>query len=160
MRGKVDAASSRRSSIIRRESSGKKLMEQSRIRLMCIAARFFSLLRCHQLPIGGDHADPSYTDETVQASIPAARTDEQMLEDLSAPLKLARNDIVDRNGVVLATTLATESLFANPRRYIGSHRERRISSWPFFRISTRGTWTKKLARDSSFRVDQAQSHAA
>jgi cell division protein FtsI (penicillin-binding protein 3) len=146
--GAKGAAAASRSSIIRRESSSKKLIEQSRIRLLSIAAFFFlfyGAISCRLVEVMLIH----HPEETQQTSIPAARTDEQMLEDFSAPLKLARGDIVDRNGVVLATTLATQSLFANPGDLPDAKEAAHKLAGIFPEIDEKEL-LKKLSRDNTF----------
>ena len=96
--------------IIKRESSGKKLIEQSRLRVFGIAAIFFlsfSAIAYRLIEIPLKH----HSEETAQAA-PVIPTDDN--DDSAARYTVARNDIVDRNGLILASTLATESLYANP----------------------------------------------
>ena len=96
--------------IIQRESSGKKLIEQSRLRVFGIAAIFFlsfSAIAYRLIEIPLKH----HSEETAQIA-PVIPTDEN--DDSAARYTVARNDIVDRNGLILASTLATESLYANP----------------------------------------------
>jgi cell division protein FtsI (penicillin-binding protein 3) len=137
-----------RSSIIRRESSGKRLIEQSRTRLFCIAAFFFLsyvTISLRLVEIMLIHSPV----ETDTASIPADKGDEQALEESAAPLKLARGDIVDRNGVVLATTLSTESLFADPRD-LSDPRDTARKLARTFPDLDEADLAKKLAGDGSF----------
>ena len=149
MRNKGGGASPGRTSVIQRESSGKKLIEQSRVRLFCITAFFFlfyGAITCRLIEV---MLMRHHEAEPVQASIPAARTDEQMLEEASAPLKLSRGDIVDRNGVLLATTLSTESLFANPGDLRDPQDAARRLAQIFPEIDAKEL-AKKLSRDNSF----------
>ncbi len=134
--------------IIKRESSAKKLIDQSRIRLFCITAFFLLSFAT----IGGRLVEVMvlhHGDSSPDLSLPAARTDEQTLEELTAPLPLARGDIVDRNGVVVATTLATESLFANPRDLNDPDDTARKLAHIFPEIDE-SDMARKLKRDVSF----------
>lgn len=164
MRGRNGTAPLRkRDSIIKGDSSGKKLIEQSRIRLLCITAIFFlfyGAISVRLIEIMLLH----HKETMVEASIPAARSSEEALAEISAPLKLTRNDIVDRNGVLLATTLATESLFANPGDIAdpkdAAHKLTRI-----FPEMDEKELVVKLLRDSSFvwikrNLTPAEQHAA
>jgi cell division protein FtsI (penicillin-binding protein 3) len=148
------AVPTKRSSIIRRESSGKKLIEQSRARLLCITAVFFlfyGAIGFRLVEIMLIH----HAEEAPLASIPAARTDEQ---------KLTRGDIVDRNGILLATTLATESLFANPGD-IADPQDTAHKLALIFPETDEKDLAKKLSRDNSFvwikrNLTPAEQHAA
>ena len=106
-----------RNQVIYRESTGRKLIEQSRIRVFCVMAFFlccFMAIGCELIKIAIHHHSEM---EDSQAVAPSIFFDNQAQNEEfpTKPVIIARNDIVDRNGIVLATTLATESLFANPR---------------------------------------------
>jgi cell division protein FtsI (penicillin-binding protein 3) len=140
------AVGGNRGSIIKRESSNKKLIEQSRIRLYCITAfflMFFMAICCRLVD-----ATVLHHSEQAAQNIPANPTDEQLLEEAAAPLPLSRNDIVDRNGMVLATTLATESLFANPQDLHDPHDAAKKIAAVFPDINAKEL-EKKLSRDES-----------
>jgi cell division protein FtsI (penicillin-binding protein 3) len=139
-----------RGSIIHRESSGKKLIDQSHVRLFCITAFFaFSFLSICSRLVEVTLLHPADDGAVANVSIPAAQTDEQMLEEFSAPLKLARSDIVDRNGLVLATTLSTESLFANPHDITDPDGTARKIAHVFPEIDAREL-ARRLKKDNSF----------
>ena len=103
------------------ESTGKRVIEQSRIRLLCVGA-FFALCfgaigyRILEIAVTADPvempkviaAEPEYEKEGFYGS-----KEQEFSVDSYIPL---RGDIVDRNGVVLATSLSTASLFANGKQ--------------------------------------------
>ncbi len=159
----VRGQASRRKNIIQRESSGKKLIDQSHIRLFCITAFFFLFfvgIGCRLIEIMVLH----HSDDNALVSVPASSADDQTLEDLSAPLKLARNDIVDRNGLVLATSLSTESLFANPRDIPDADEAAVRISKTFPELDAKDL-ARKLKRDADFvwikrNLTPKQQHAA
>lgn len=98
-------AEKRRSSrIVLIESTGKRVLEQSRLRLACLALVFlFSYMA-----IGVKLADVSLRgvfDGSVN-TLAQYRARKPMHP---------RAEITDRNGVILATTLRTASLYANPK---------------------------------------------
>ena len=142
----VSQGGAKRGSIIQRESSGRKLIEQSRIRLFCITAFFLLSF----LAISSRLVEVTVlkrSEETAQTTIPAVPSSEQEIDELSVPL--ARGDIVDRNGMVLATTLATESLFANPHDLPDADDAAQKISRIFPEIN-KADLAKKLKRDASF----------
>jgi len=156
-------AAQERGSIIQRESSGKKLIEQSRIRLLCITAFFllsFLAISYRLIEVTVLH----HSEESRQA-ISAMHTDEQIAaQELSTPLPLMRGDIVDRNGLVLATTLSTESLFANPQDIADPDTTARKVAATFPDVNAREL-ARKLKSDASFvwikrNLTPAEQHAA
>ena len=91
-----------RGPVIELEGRAKHALETGRTRLVAaglgFALAFFLLAwRLVDLGLGGAVAEPSFAGTTA------------------APLATGRADIVDRNGVVLATTLPTASLYADAR---------------------------------------------
>lgn len=99
------SAEKRRSSrIVLIESTGKRVLEQSRLRLACVAMVFLFSFTA----IGVRLADVSLrgmfdVSLNTLAEYRARKPDNP------------RAEIVDRNGVILATTLSTASLYADPR---------------------------------------------
>ena len=87
------------------ESSKKQAIETARNRLLVggslMAAAFFV--------VGVRLFDLAVFNETEDLRRAASR-------EIARPASMARSDIVDRNGVLLATSLKTASLFANPRK--------------------------------------------
>ena len=92
----------RRASSIQLEGSGKQALETGRNRLLTVAAMFALLF----VVIAGRLVD-----------LTLATADEGARAHLAGPPPVTtRADIVDRNGVLLATNLRTASLYANPRQ--------------------------------------------
>lgn len=105
------------SQVIHRESRGTKIIERSHVRLFCITV-FFSLtfvsLASALVDVTIIHRRTG--DTAANTPTPTATDGEdKSFEQATAPLTLARGDIVDRNGLLIATTLQTQSLYANPQ---------------------------------------------
>jgi cell division protein FtsI (penicillin-binding protein 3) len=107
----------KRSKVVIRESTSRRILEQSRVRLLGVAL-FFILcfgsisFRMVEVAVWHKHApvtvtvaDPDNDDKGEQVEL-AATSMEPVLQ---------RGDIVDRNGVLLATSLMTASVFVNPK---------------------------------------------
>lgn len=103
----VTSAEKRRSSrIVLIESSGQKALERMRLRLFCVGVVFGLCF----LSISGRLFEVAVLRDNPKAEITS-------IDDYRAlKPRYARADILDRNGEVLATTLATASLYANPRQ--------------------------------------------
>lgn len=99
--------------IIIKESTGRQIIEQSRVRLLC-AGLFFMLcfgsigIRMVDIAIMRKPHAP-----TITVSDADAGDSEEVAISSTDPV-LSRGDIVDRNGTLLATSLITASLYANP----------------------------------------------
>ncbi|HEX7200230.1 MAG TPA: penicillin-binding protein 2 [Dongiaceae bacterium] len=100
----ADPLPPRREEIVQLDGTTKKALETGRSRLL-IGAALFALAF---IAICGRLVDVTLFEDGIDP-----RTAEQ--PSLAAPVA-ERADIVDRNGVVLATSLQTASLFANPRQ--------------------------------------------
>jgi cell division protein FtsI (penicillin-binding protein 3) len=100
----ADPLPPRRDEIVQLDGATKKALETGRSRLL-IGAALFALAF---IAICGRLVDVTLFEDGIDP-----RTAEQ--PSLAAPVA-ERADIVDRNGVVLATSLETASLFANPRQ--------------------------------------------
>ena len=100
----ADPVPPRREEIVQLDGATKRALETGRARLLVGAALFALAFAA----ICGRLVDVTMLEDGIDP-----RTAEQ--PGLSAPVA-ERADIVDRNGVVLATSLATASLFANPRQ--------------------------------------------
>jgi len=100
----ADPVPPRREDIVQLDGATKRALETGRARLLVGAALFALAFAA----ICGRLVDVTMLEDGIDP-----RTAEQ--PGLSAPVA-ERADIVDRNGVVLATSLATASLFANPRQ--------------------------------------------
>ena len=103
--------------IVQAPSSGRKSVDQSRLRLMCVAV-FFALsfgalgLRLVEVSLVGSGALP-FKKLVSEPQLLIAQ-EEDVDTAAVAPQKVIRRDIVDRNGQVVATSVATASLAANP----------------------------------------------
>lgn len=94
----------RSSRIVVKESTGKRVLEQSRLRLACVALVFFCSFAAISVKLVNISLSGLF-DGSVNA-----------LAEYRARKPLnPRAEIVDRNGVILATTLSTASLYADPR---------------------------------------------
>ena len=102
--------------VIHKESTGRRIIEQSRLRLWCVAL-FFVLcfasisIRMIEVAVVKNHrtttitvSDPEH--EGVSEQVELKQTTEPVLQ---------RGDIVDRNGELIATSLMTSSVFVNPK---------------------------------------------
>ena len=87
------------------ESSKKQAIETARTRLLVGA----SLMAAAFFVVGVRLFDLAVFNETEDLRRAASR-------EIARPASMTRADIVDRNGVLLATSLKTASLFANPRK--------------------------------------------
>ncbi|NBX04227.1 MAG: penicillin-binding protein 2 [Alphaproteobacteria bacterium] len=105
---------SRASRVIVKESTGRRIIEQSHFRLLYVgcffALCFFSISwrMIEVAVINNKHA------ATILVSDVDSEKSEQVEIKSSEPT-LQRGDIVDRNGQLLATSLMTASVFANPK---------------------------------------------
>lgn len=91
--------------VVLTESTGKRVLEQSRLRLCCIGFVFlFSFMaigvRMFEVAVLRGWQQPE---------------EAALVEYRASKPQHARAEITDRNGIVLATTLRTASLFANPK---------------------------------------------
>ncbi len=106
-------ARSFRNTVHVRESTGSRAIEQSKIRLLCVGM-FFVLcygtigIRLVEMMITSLSA--TLSQKTEEGTEPSGGE-----EDTRVASRNVRGDIVDRNGVLLATSLRTESAFANPK---------------------------------------------
>lgn len=94
----------RSSRIVLIESTGKRVLEQSRLRLACVGVVFV----CSFAAIGGKLVSVSLSGFGNSAAATLA-------EYRATKPEYPRAEIVDRNGEILATTLRTASLYADPR---------------------------------------------
>lgn len=105
------------SRVVRGESTSHRQFEQSRIRLMCVAA-FFVLcfgalgLRLVEVTFMGGGDLPFKRLVTEPRLLLEHEEDVDTAQAVSEPM--LRREITDRNGMVLATSIATASLVANP----------------------------------------------
>ncbi len=133
---------------ITRESSGKQLIELSRIRLVCVIAFFFlcySAIAVRLIEVSTLGRDDTHSQATQ--AIEAGNQD--ALTDWNPPMQLSRADIVDRNGEVLATSLNMLSLFANPRVMVEPYEAAKKLTTVFPEMKEKEL-RKRLTEDSSF----------
>lgn len=99
------APSSRRDETLQLDGSAKRAIDTGRTRLL-VAGALFSVaflvivVRLVTVTLLSDGAEPRVADMPAQ------------------PPRIERGEIVDRNGIVLATNLTTASLYANPQQII------------------------------------------
>jgi len=132
--------------IVRRESRAERRVEQGRIRVYCVAACFlFSFLAISveliQITLLNQDATTSEALVTPLQSNAGG--------EINTSLEIPRGDIVDRNGTVIATTLATESLFANPHDLISAKDATRKIVKIFPELDEKDVY-KKLSKNCSF----------
>ena len=115
------------------EGPARRSLDQSHTRLLITAALFglaFAVIAVRLVDVTAFGArDTNLVQREPAAAAPASRA-----------------DIVDRNGVLLATTLDTPSLFADPQASCSTPRTRRASSPPCCPTSTRRSWPQSSAR--------------
>ena len=106
----------RNSRRVRGKSSRGSVIEQGRLRLVCVALFFFLCFGSISAQLVGmmwSHslAMPSLSvaDLIKRSAVP------EDLEVDADPKRMIRANVVDRNGVLLATNLMTSSAFANPK---------------------------------------------
>ena len=101
--------------VIHKESTGRRLIEQSRVRLLCVGLFFllcFTSICARMVEITVMNNNAAFT---ITVSDPDNNdAGEQVTVDALEP-SLQRGDIVDRNGMLVATSLMTASIFANPK---------------------------------------------
>lgn len=103
---RVDYSASRHASQIRIEGARKQAIETGRSRLIVTGAVFAAAF----MVIAAKTVAVTFTNQGQMPSLVRA-------VGIDTP-PIDRADIVDRNGVVLATSLPTSSLFANPREIL------------------------------------------
>ena len=106
------------SRVVQGESSQHRMMGESRIRLVCIAA-FFSLcfaalgLRLVEVALIGG-GDLPFKRLVMEPQLLLERDDDVDVSKVADAQRVVRHEITDRNGMVLATSIETASLVANP----------------------------------------------
>jgi cell division protein FtsI (penicillin-binding protein 3) len=99
--------------VIIEESTGRRIIEQSRVRLLCVGLFFllcFGSIIFRMIEVGVLDRDRAIT---ITVSDPDSEGSEQV--QVAGEAVLQRGNIVDRRGMLLATSLMTASLFANPQ---------------------------------------------
>jgi cell division protein FtsI (penicillin-binding protein 3) len=106
--------STRSRKVIRKDSTGLRIIEQGRVRILCVGL-FFAL--CFG-SIAVRMIEVAVIKNPQAMKITVANADDGASEEVemtSSEKSLTRGDIVDRNGVLLATSLMTASVFVNPK---------------------------------------------
>lgn len=104
--------------VVRGESRSHKALEQSRLRLICVAA-FFALsfaalsLRLLEVALVGG-GDLPFKRLVSEPQLLLQREEEIDISKATEAQQIVRREITDRNGYVLATSIKTASLVANP----------------------------------------------
>jgi cell division protein FtsI (penicillin-binding protein 3) len=101
--------------VIIQESTGRRIIEQGRVRLWCVGLFF---LLCF-ISISWRMIEVAVIDNkhalTITVTDPDTNEESEEVTAQSTEPVLRRGDIVDRNGMLLATSLMTASLFANTK---------------------------------------------
>ncbi|MBN8542648.1 MAG: penicillin-binding protein 2 [Alphaproteobacteria bacterium] len=104
--------------VVRGESRSHKALEQSRLRLICVAV-FFALsfaalgLRLLEVTLVGG-GDLPFKRLVSEPQLLLQREEEIDISKAADTQHIVRREITDRNGYVLATSIKTASLVANP----------------------------------------------
>lgn len=101
--------------VIVKESTGRKIIEQSRIRLWCVALFFFLCFISISVRMVGVAIAGKPLSLTISVTNPDDEDEVDEVELSATEPQLERGNIVDRNGMLLATSLMTASVFVNPR---------------------------------------------
>jgi cell division protein FtsI (penicillin-binding protein 3) len=99
-----------------RETSRGRIVEQGKLRLMCVALFFILCFGsiCVRLTDMMIHAPIAMPKLSLNDMLKRAAEPEEAEVFVNQPQQM-REDVVDRNGVLLATNLVTASAFANPK---------------------------------------------
>lgn len=106
--------STRNRKVIRKDSTGRRIIEQGRIRLLCVGLFFclcFGSIAVKMIEVAVIRNPKALKITVADADSNAS----EEVEMAASEKELQRGDIVDRNGVLLATSLMTASVFVNPR---------------------------------------------
>lgn len=101
--------------VIIKESTGRRIIEQSRVRMLCVGFFFvlcFASIGFRMIEVAVIKNPQALT---VTVFNPDDENESEQVELKSNELSLQRGDIVDRNGVLLATSLMTASVFVNTK---------------------------------------------
>ncbi len=100
-----------------RESTGARVIEQGRIRLLCVGLFFVLCFGTIAARLGIMMISPRAAAIDFSLKIgPDKEGDADAVDgEVKSAAGLTRGDIVDKNGMLLATSLMMESAFANPR---------------------------------------------
>ncbi|MEQ1706381.1 MAG: penicillin-binding protein 2 [Rickettsiales bacterium] len=101
--------------IIINESTGKRIIEQSRLRMLCVG--FFFVLCFASISVRMIEVAVIKNPQALTVTIfdPDNEGESEQVEVKTEESHLQRGNIVDRNGVLLATSLMTASVYVNPK---------------------------------------------
>ena len=102
--------------VVIKESTGRRIIEQSRVRLWCVALFFvlcFASISVRMIEVAVIK-NPHPMTVTVIDPDNEGQSEQVDLKQSTEPT-LQRGDIVDRNGELIATSLMTSSVFVNPK---------------------------------------------
>jgi cell division protein FtsI (penicillin-binding protein 3) len=133
--------------VIIKESTGRRLIEQSRLRLLYVGF-FFAF--CY-VSISWRMIEVAVIRNISTATITVSDPDNEQTEQVeikSSEPTFQRGDIVDRNGELLATSLMTASVFANPKEL--KDKEDVAKRLTKALGGEEKTWLSRLQNDKSF----------
>lgn len=101
--------------VIIKESTGRRIAEQSRLRMLCVG--FFFVLCFSSISFRMVEVAVVKNPRALKITVfdPENESEGEQVELKSNEQSLQRGDIVDRNGVLVATSLMTASVFVNPK---------------------------------------------
>ena len=106
------------SRVIQGESRSHRALEQTRLRLMCVAL-FFGLFFCalslrlvEVTLVGG--GDLPFKRLVSNPELLLQREEDLDISNVNSPSRMVRREIADRNGMIIATSIPTASLVVNP----------------------------------------------
>lgn len=131
------------------DAATRRALTQCRVRLMLVGIFFvmgFTIISLRLVELG---LRTFVEEETVAADASGNVAAEKLTLDESPAIIQPRRDIVDRNGQVLATSLATRSLYADPKE-IKHAREAAVKLSRIFPTLSAGWIEKRLMRKGRF----------
>lgn len=131
------------------KSSRGSVIEQGKLRLLCVALFFllcFASISGQLISMMWSHS-MQLTSISLDDLINRNNAPED-LDVVSEPKRMIRADVVDRNGVLLATNLMTASAFANPKEI--NHPEQAAKQLAATLRMDQAALLKRLNRNNSF----------
>lgn len=101
--------------VIVKDSTGRRIIEQSRVRLLFVGLFFilcFTSIAVRMVDVAVINNTAAIT--ILVSDLDGSKADEKVEIKDRTPTANHRGDIVDRNGVLIATSLTTSSIFVNP----------------------------------------------
>ncbi len=113
--GRIGAVTRSSTKVIIKESTGKRIVEQSRMRMLCVG--FFFVLCFISISFRMVEVAVIKNPHALKVTVfdPDNEAENEQVELKSNEQNFQRGDIVDRNGVLVATSLVTASVFVNPK---------------------------------------------